>query len=497
MVLDTKKPQGAHNAARYKESLRDGREVWLDGEKVKDVTTHPAFASTIDEMARIYELQHTDEYRDQMTFVSPDSGVRCSLSYLLPYNIEDLKKKRRNSEIWNQQAWGQFGRGPDLLPQFVLGLYNNKEALSTVKNPHCDFGENVVNYHTYCQENDIFLTHALGDPQVDRSQQPQNETRQIKEEELALHVVEETNEGIIVSGAKQLSSAAHMSNDTYVSLSATFVRRADPRFIQAFSIPSNSKGLKIICREPVSQYPGTFGHPFGVKYDEQDSMLFFDNVMVPWERVFMLYDASAMVQRLAGGANFMGYSNYIRIHERMKTMTAVASMIAEAIGVSEFREVAAKLGEMIMFTEIWRHAINGLEQSAYMTQGGLMSLGRGTGMNIFFAQFSQRMVELLRQIGGSGIVMQPSEKDLANAELRPFLDKYMRGKDVTVEYKSRLYRLAHDLSASSFAMRQEIYEYWHGGDPNRNRVNLYRGHDQSEIMDRIKDMIAKPLPYTG
>ena len=118
-------------------------------------------------------------------------------------------------------------------------------------------------------------------------------------------------------------------------------------------------------------------------------------------------------------------------------MTAAATMIAEAIGVSEFREVAAKLGEMIMFAEIWRHAINGLEQSAYMTQSGLMSVGRGTGMNMFFAQFSARMVELLRQICGSGVVMQPSEKDLANSDLRPFLDKYMRGKDVTVEYKSR------------------------------------------------------------
>jgi aromatic ring hydroxylase len=106
------------------------------------------------------------------------------------------------------------------------------------------------------------------------------------------------------------------------------------------------------------------------------------------------------------------------------------------------------------------------------------------------------MVELLRQIGGSDVVMQPSEKGLANADFRPFLDKYMRGKDVGVEYKSRLYRLAHDLAASSFAMRQEIYEYWHGGDPNRNRVNLYRGHDQSGITDRIKDMIAQPLPYT-
>ena len=497
MVTETTKPHGAHTAETFKESLRDGREVWVDGQKVADVTTHPAFKDTIDELARIYQLQHTDEYRDQMTFVSPDSGVRCSLSYLLPRSHEDLRRKRRNSEIWNEQAWGQFGRGPDLLPQFVLGLYNNREALSAVKNPHCDFGENVVNYHTFCQENDIFLTHALGDPQVDRSQQPQNETREVKEEDLSLHVVEETNEGIIVSGGKQVSTAAHMSNDTYVSLSATFVRRADPRFIQAFSIPTNSKGLKIFCREPVSQYPGHYGHPFGIKYDEQDCMLFFDNVLVPWDRVFMLYDASAMVQRLAGGANFMGWSNYVRIHERMKTMTAVASMIAEAIGVNEFREVAAKLGEMIMYTELWRHAMNGLEHTAFMTQGGLMSIGRGTGMNLFFAQFSQRMVELLRQIAGSGVLMQPSERDLANPEIRPYLDRYMRGKDVGVEYKSRLFRFAHDLAASSFAMRQEVYEYWHGGDPNRNRVNLYRGYDQSEIMDRIREVVSQPLDHTG
>jgi len=105
------------------------------------------------------------------------------------------------------------------------------------------------------------------------------------------------------------------------------------------------------------------------------------------------------------------------------------------------------------------------------------------------------MVQLLREVSGSGMIMQPSENDLANPELRPFLDRYMKGKDVDVEYKSRLYRLAHDLAVSSFGMRQEVYEYWHGGDPNRNRINLLRGYDQSDMMDRIKGLVSKPLPH--
>ena len=495
MALDATTGLGAMTGARYIESLKDGREVWLDGEKVPDVTVHPALSGIVHELARIYDLQHSGEYREQMTFVSPDTGNRCSLSWLLPRTMEDLKKKRRNSEIWNEQSWGQLGRSPDILAPHIITLYNARESLSAVENTHCDFGENLVNYHRYCMENDLFLTHALGDPQVDRSQQPQNEQREISEEEVALHVVEETNEGVIVNGAKQLATAAPISNETYVSLSATFVRRADPRFILAFSIPTNTPGLKALCREPVSQWAGSYGHPLGMLYDEQDSMLFFENVLVPWDRIFMLYDAGPLLQRLGSGINFLGWPNLCRIHQRMRLMTAVATLIAEAIGVIEYREVAAKIGEMVTYAEVWRHAMDGLEHNAFMTDGGLMSLGSMSGMNIFFAQTSARMVQLLREISGSGLIMQPSENDLANPELRGFLDKYMRGKGVEVDYKSRLYRLAHDLAVSSFGMRQEVYEYWHGGDPNRNRINLLNTYDQTDMIDRIKDLVSRPLAH--
>jgi len=304
---------------------------------------------------------------------------------------------------------------------------------------------------------------------------------------------------VIVSGGKQLSTAAPHSNECYVSLSATFAHRNDPKCVLAFAIPTNTPGLKILAREPVSRWFGSWGHPLQA-LDEQDCMLFFDRVLVPWDRLFMLYDSTPMVKMLGAGGgsvnfNFLGWANLCRVEERMRLMTAVATLVAESIGVIQFREVAAKLGEMVTYCEVWRHAMDGVEHQAGPTPSGQWTLGPGRGLHIWFSQVSSRMAELVREICGSGIIMQPSENDLANPEIRRYLDRYMRGREVDVEYKSRLFRLAHDLAASSFGMRQEIYEYWHGGDPNRNRINLLRSFDQSEITGRIRELLRQPLPH--
>ena len=491
---------GPMTGERYIESLKDGREVWIDGRRVANVTTHPAFRGMVHELARIYDLQNSPHYRDEMTCLDPDGRHRISVSWLFPRSAADLKKKRRNSELWNQLSWGQLGRSPDILAPYILSALHLKNEFSKVRHPKCDFGENLQKYYEYCRDHDLFLTHALGDPQVDRSNQTQNERRAVAEDtEVALHVVEETNEGVVISGGKQLSTAASHSHEVYVSLSATFAQRNDPKCVLAFAIPNDTPGLKILAREPVSRWFGSWGHPLEM-LDEQDCMLFFDRVLVPWDRLFMLYDPTPMVKMLgaAGGSvhfNFLGWSNLCRVEVRMRLMTAVATMVAEAIGVVEFRDVASKLGEMVTYCEMWRHAMEGIEHQAGPTPSGQWTLGPSRATHIWFAQVSGRMVELLRQICASGIIMQPSENDLASPEIRPYLDRYMRGKEVDVEYKSRLFRLAHDLAASSFAMRQEIYEYWHGGDPTRNRINLFRSYDQREMKDQIKQMLRQPLPH--
>jgi len=490
LVATPNSARGAMTGARYIESLRDGREVWLDGRKIDDVTVHPSFAPMINALARVYDLQNDDEYRDRMTYVEPESGVRTSLSWLLPKDREDSHRKRVNSQLWNRLTWGQLGRSPDILAPFISNMVPRAEIFSSFSNPHCDFGENIVNYYRYCRDNDLFLTHALGDPQVDRSTQPQNDRRAVPEdEEIALHVVEETDGGVIVRGGKQLSTAAVYSHECYVSLSATFFARNDPRFVLAFSIPCNSPGLKILAREPVGRWYGSWGHPF-MDLDEQDCMLFFDNVLVPWDRLFFLYESPARMMAIAGpgGAdvNFAGWANLERCLFRYRLLTTVATMVAESVGVIEYREVASKLGEMATNCEMLRLAMDGFEYSSTpMT---------GTGpISVWMAQTTWRMTEILREVCGSGIVMQPSENDIANPELRPFLSQFMRGKDVDVEYKSRLFRVAHDLAMSSFGLRQDIYEYWHSGDPSRNRINLLRSYNQDDVKDLVKDLISRPL----
>ena len=145
--VDTNNPLGAMTGERYINSLKDGREVFIDGEKVDDVTTHPAFKDIINEMARIYDLQNSDEYRDEMTFVDEESGVRSSVSWMLPKSAEDLKRKRRNSQLWNQHSWGQLGRSHDILAPYIIGALNRKELFSEVKHDKCDFGENLENYY--------------------------------------------------------------------------------------------------------------------------------------------------------------------------------------------------------------------------------------------------------------------------------------------------------------------------------------------------------------
>jgi aromatic ring hydroxylase len=371
--------KGPMTGERYIASLKDGREVWIDGKRADDVTTHPAFKDMVGELACLYDLQNSPQYRDEMTCVDPDSGNRISVSWLFPRSAEDLKKKRRNSELWNELSWGQLGRSPDILAPYILSALHLKDDFSAVKHPKCDFGENLRKYYEHCRDNDLFLTHALVDPQVDRSQQTQNERRAVAEDEVALHVVEETSEGVIVTGGKQLASAAPHTHEVYVSLSATFVHRNDPKCVVAFAVPNDTPGLKILAREPVSRWFGTWGHPLA-RFDEQDCMLFFEKVLVPWDRLFMLYDPTPMMKMLGAGGhsvpfNFLGWSNLCRVEVRMKLMTAVATMVAEAIGVIEFREVASKIGEMVTYCEMWRHAMEGIEHQARPTPSGQWTLG--------------------------------------------------------------------------------------------------------------------------
>ena len=310
----------------------------------------------------------------------------------------------------------------------------------------------------------------------------------------ALKVTKELSAGIVLKGAKQLATLAPLANECLVYLSATFSARSQNEYVQWFSIPMNTPGLVTLCREPVSQNYGSYGHPFSHRFDEQDAMMYFNDVFVPWDREMMLYNSDA-ASRLLGRVNVLaGYSTNIRLYERIRTFVAVATMLAEANEIDGVRDVRDKLGELVSYAEMIRLAIRGMDADAHLTDSGLMVPGDGFALGIYAAQISKRVLDILQQIGGLELLAQPSENDLANTELRPYLDKLIGGgnRSATAQ-RTLLFRLAYDLCVSTFAARQEVYEYWHRGDVIRNLSNLYLRYDRGQVMDRIKRLISESV----
>lgn len=474
------RPTGARDGASYIESLRDDREVWYDGGRV-DVARHPCFAGMASELARLFDLQCSPELAGRMTMASPLTGRPVSLSYLAPQTREELAAKCRNTHVWMEASNGQLPRIPDFMANVVVGLYDYRDELGKVRP---QFARNAENYYRYCREFDIVLTHAIGDPQINRSaklsEHPDN----------ALRVVERRADGVVVRGAKQLATLAPYCHEVLVYISPAFFHREAPEYVIWFSLPIATPGLKLMCRESQVERRNGFRHDFASRYDEQDAMLFFDDVFIPNHRIFLLDDVATAVRGFPRVSAWALQVGQIRFYHRLRVFLGVASLVAQSTGVSEFREISGMLGELTSYVELIRLALAGLESDARTTAGGLVAPAVTLAMDSFAAQVSSRVTEIIRVVGGSGLVMQPSERDLACAELRPFLDKYMCGKEVGVDFKARLFRLATELVCDSYGMRQELYEMWNRGDIVRNRIALYGSYPDRPVMEaRVRQLL--------
>lgn len=479
MLLESNKRLGALTGQRYKQGLDDAREVWLNGEKVK-VLEHPAFTGIINTLSELYDQQHDSRYSDIMTYHDEDTGLRQSYSYLTPQTAEHLYKKRKNSECWAELTFGQLPRVPDFMSNVVVGLFDFSKKLATVDPRFC---ENVVNYYHYCAQADIAITHAIGDPQTDRSQSI------VDNPDMALRVVKETSEGVVVRGAKQLATLAPVCHEILVYLSPSYALREKPEYVLWFALPIATPGMKILCREPHSNADKNYGHHFSRKFDEQDAMIFFDDVLVPWSRIFLLGDSKLALSGFSRINNWSLFANTIRFHQRLKTFISLASQMAKSIGVAQFRPIADQLGELVGYAEMIRLSIDGMQAGANLTDNSLLAPSGVEAPGIFAAQISTRIGEILRHIAASGLVMQPSEADLEAVELKQYLEKYMFGKDRDVTAKARLFRLAWDMLGTEFGARQEIYERWNRGDVVRNRICLYNQYDNKATDAQIEKLL--------
>src|SRR5262245_47171776 len=264
----------------YLRSLNDGRQVFVDGERVADVTRHAAFREAARSVARLYDIAAAPENRERMTFVSPKTGEPVLRGCRVTCRHGDLRARRIFSETWAEATFGLMGRTPDHVAGFCCGYAATPGVLATGGQ---NFADNVVAFYEHLRDNHLYASYAIVPPQIDRSKPAHKQS----DPTLYAGVVKERDDGIVIAGAQQLATAGVLSD--YIHLSCIHpLQPGDENYANCVAVPVNAPGLKLYPRRPfATQTQNSFDYPLSSRFDESDSYVIFDNVFVPWENVFI------------------------------------------------------------------------------------------------------------------------------------------------------------------------------------------------------------------
>lgn len=473
---------GIMTGEEYLDSLRDGREVWVHGEKVDDVTAHPAFARVAKEMARIYQLQHEPETQDTMSFVNEDD-VRISYSYSMPKNYEDLIKRRDNTALWAKESLGMFGRFPDFCAAIIVGMFDARDEMAKI-DPR--YKTNIENYLKYASENDLSLSHGLHDPAMDKSKRPKEDP------DRCMRIVEEREDGIIVRGARFVTLGP--LTDEVVIAPTQSLQEDEPEFGLWFAMPVAAPGIKQICREPYTMNRNPRDHKLSTRFDEQDVVMIFDDVFVPWERVFLANapkEANLLFRSRV--MRWAAHCSVLQLLARMELMIGVAHLMTETEGKGGRQLIDMELGELVTYKEIFRSIIRTAEYEGIMTPGGHFAIKPAPHLRALIGMVSERLVSIIEHVTTSSALFVPSAEDMDVAELRPLIDRYWRGKGVDAEYRQKLSKLAWELTGDSFGGRQQLYERLHSGSPEVIVASVYKMYNKKNAIA----MVDAALAYEG
>ena len=476
----------------YLQGLRERPpEVWVGGQRVKDVTSHPGFANGARSVAALYDMQNDPALRDEMTFTSPTTGERVGMSFIMPEDLEDLERRRRMFYRWASYHGGMMGRTPDYMNAAFVAMAS---AAPYFDKDREGFGENVRRYYELIREQDLCLTHTLVNPQ--RSRSPQRYITDSLAEDVALKVVKETDAGILVRGARVLATLGPLSDEiaVYPSRSHHTADNAH-QYAVSFSIPSNTPGLRYICRESFDYGRTPFDHPLGARFEEMDAVAIFDNVLVPWERVFLLGDVEScnnMTNR-TGWIYHSFHQVVTRLVAKTEFLLGTASLMVETLGSGDQAHVQERIAEMIMNLEVIRALLRTAEVDAAPDEWGLLTPARvplTVAENMYARSFYPRMVEIMQLLGSSSLMALPGQADF-DSEIAPDLEHYLATDTATALDRTRLFHLAWDISCSAFGARSLHYERFFAGDLVRNAQIMYATYDRTPMTESVRRFLER------
>ncbi|MFC7393175.1 4-hydroxyphenylacetate 3-hydroxylase family protein [Scopulibacillus cellulosilyticus] len=463
----------------YRQSLNDGREVYIDGEKVKNVAEHPAFKPIIDVKARMYDMNHEERYADVCTTKLPDGDTICR-PYKLPKDKEDLTAIRRYVETVLDDLGGVVYRVGDETIGEMWSLYDAQDRLNEIDPTYAD---NIRHHVDRVARKDLFHVSANTDPKGDRSKLIEG-----KDGGTLLHVVEENDKGIVVRGAKFETAAAY-AHQAFVkpTISNWTNENMDP-FACGFICDMGSPGLKHICRSSLGKGRSPENYPMSTQFDELDTLLVFDDVLIPWENV-LFHRSIESAQYIRNTLHRYSAFNYVlRILRRADLLIGTALLNVEQTGLTKIPAVKEKLAQLISYREGINAHLTAAVAEAEKSPGGLMMPNQSllyTG-RIFALTNFPAMAHLTRELVGGQLAISPDAETVSDPKVKEYIDKYYSVGGWTSEDRTKLLYFARDLLNSSYAGHKITFELFAQSPPFAQYLAAYNSFDLEQVRDKVR-----------
>ena len=474
------------SGAEHIQSLRDGRTVYLDGELVGDITTHPAFRNAVASAASLYDFQSGPENLALMTFMPEGGSRRINRCWQMPRNYDELVQRRKAMQAWAQVSYGFMGRSPDHVASTLIG---QRMGLEVFEKHGPARAKALADYVEYAARNDLFLSYVIVNPQADRSKDWGDQV-----EELVAQIVDEDSAGITIRGAKMLGTSSIMANEVFVA-NLQPLKPGEERLAFSCALPMNAKGLRILSRKSYEAHAvSIFDNPLSSRFDENDALLHFDNVNVPWERVFVHRDVDMCRAQFhdTRAHVLQNYQAQIRLSVKLKFLVGLAHKITEAIGTTNMPQVREQLGMLAAKVGMVEAMLAGMEAAGsmrgeyYLPNRNMMYSAQAVTQELY-----PQLVHLIRELAGGSLIMLPSSsRDWANPELAPILRKTQRSASFSPEEKVKLLKAAWDAVGSEFGSRHTQYEMFYAGARFVVSGHSYRTFDWAAACGMVDHLLS-------
>ncbi len=454
---------GLISVKEYKESLKDGRVVYYEGQKVGDVTTHPALKVCIETGAIDYEMAETPEYRDLAVVAHPKTSEPITRYYYTPQNSEDLLKRHELMVTATRLGRGVIPFIHDVGAD-VLNAVNITANMMGKK----EYIERAENYRYFLQKNDLSVACAMTDVKGDRMLRPSSPKQ--AHPDYYVRVVGKDKKGIIVRGAKAHITAAAYCKELFV-IPCRNMTEEDRDYAVAFAIPANTKGIVQICH-PVATKLSPLEFPVDAPIrNHTDSLVIFDDVFVPWERVFLCGEwqfAMPLVYNFAYLHRHTAASYRIPISE---VLLGAAQAMAEYNGIDKVPHIREKITNLVIYVD----TLKSLARAScmdYVTHGGI-PIPSPVISNIakyHFAENFHDCVKAIEDIAGGLLITAPTYKDYQNPETKEYVEKYLGGKaGIPTEHRLRMFQLIRRLAT----FETEVLALHAEGSIQAQRMTIY------------------------